>query len=81
MSELPSSHYLRIYRIKLEMAQRGTTDPKPEWVEFMRGLVAALESLDPAAEVHLEATRTGVYFSDTATGSIIAQFEGFTEIT
>jgi hypothetical protein len=75
MTELSASHYLRIYRIKLANAQDGTTHPKPEWVEFMRRVVAALEALNPDARIRLEVTPTRVCFSDSSTGAVLAQFE------
>jgi hypothetical protein len=80
MSALIASHYLRIYRIKLAMAQDGTTNPAPQWVDFMRRLIANLESLDPNAEIRLEATLKRVCFSHASTGSILAQFEGITDV-
>jgi hypothetical protein len=80
MSDLTASHYLKIYRVKLGMAEVGTTNPPPNWVDFMRRLVANLESLDPNAEIHLEATPKRVCFSHASTGSILARFEGITDV-
>jgi hypothetical protein len=81
MSDLPASHYLRIYRLKLGSAEGGTTHPKAEWVNFVRRLVAALESLDPDAKVRLEANSPAqVCFRDASTGAILAQFDGIADV-
>ena len=44
---LPAHYYLRIYRLKLAMAEDGTTPPNPQWENFMRRLVAALTAMKP----------------------------------
>ena len=47
MSRLPASHYLKIYRLRLGMAERGVTNPRPDAIRFMRQFIAALERMLP----------------------------------
>jgi hypothetical protein len=71
--DLSAEHYLRIYGLKVGMAEDGTTKPRPEFVEGMRVLVAALAKLDPAAPVRLEATDKVARFIDLGSGGLLAE--------
>ena len=46
MSDQAAQHYLRIYCLKLSVAEQGTTRPSATALEFFRRFVAALEALD-----------------------------------
>jgi hypothetical protein len=68
-----AAHYLRIYRLKLAMAQDGTTSPSVEGIELFRDLVEALETLDTGALVRLEATPGVARFTVAHSGLLLAE--------
>ena len=72
MGDLTAHHYLKIYRLKLGMAENGTTHPSPEAIDFMKGLVAQLAAMDPSAPIRLEATSTAARFTDARSGKLLA---------
>jgi len=76
----PARHYLRIYRIRLAMAEDGTTEPKPEFVTFMRDLIARLEPLDPGTPIQLDTAGGIVRFKNATTGECLAQTSLFADI-
>ena len=80
MSDLSAQHYLRIYRVKLGMAEDGTTHPSVEVVESMRRLVAALSEMDSDARVHLEAAHSSARFIDPLTGRVLAELRWETDV-
>ena len=56
------------------MAERGTTHPTQQWVEFMRNLVANLATLDPDTPVRLEIVCGLARFTDATTGALLGEF-------
>jgi hypothetical protein len=54
------------------MAEAGTTKPRPQSLEEMRILVAALEKLDALTPVRLEVTQAAARFVDASSGSLLA---------
>lgn len=73
-SGLPANHYLQLYRARLGMAERGTTHPTQQWVEFMRNLVVNLATLDPDTPVGLEIVCGLARFTDATTGALLGEF-------
>jgi hypothetical protein len=73
MTDQTAQHYLRIYRLKLAMAEDGTTRPSAAGLEFFKRLVAALEGLDPNAPVRLENPRGTWRFTDARSGLLLAE--------
>ncbi len=71
---LPAHYYLRIYRLKLAMAEDGTTPHNPEWETFMRRLVGALRVLDPQTPIQLESIGGIARFSNAVTGAPLGEF-------
>ena len=71
---LPAHYYLRIYRLKLAMAEDGTTPHNPQWETFMRRLVGALRALDPQTPIHLESADGIARFSNAITGALLGEF-------
>lgn len=74
MSALSAQHYLRIYRTRLSMAERGMTSTRPEIVSGMRRFVAALSALAPDATVQLEIHGQRTRFIAAATGELLGEF-------
>jgi hypothetical protein len=73
-SDLPASHYLRIYKIKLGNAEeRATTSPKV--LSFFRTLVANLAALDPSTPVRLTASEQELRFTNAQTGDELGRFQ------
>jgi hypothetical protein len=54
MQDPPVQYYLKIYRLRLRMAEDGTTRPSAAGLEVFRRLVAALKASDIDAPVRLE---------------------------
>lgn len=73
MKDLLAQHYLRIYRLKSTMAERGTTRPSAEALESFRHFVVALEALDVNAPVRLETTQGAARFTDARSGLLLAE--------
>jgi hypothetical protein len=73
MPEQNAQHYLRIYRMKVGMAEDGITKPRQRSLEGMRALVAALEKLDALAMVRLDVTQAAARFIDVRSGSLLAE--------
>ena len=73
MTDHSAQHYLRIYRLKLSMAEHGTTRPSSAGLEFFRRFVAALETLDVNAPVRLETTQGTARFTDVRSGLLLAE--------
>jgi putative transposase len=71
--DLSADHYLRIYRLRLGMAEDGTTHPSADAVESMRRLVAALSAMEPNAPVRLEAVDSSARFIEPLTGQVLAE--------
>jgi hypothetical protein len=63
MKDHPADHYLRIYRVKLAMAEDGTLRPTATALAFFRRFVAALEALDVNAPVRLETMQAAARFA------------------
>jgi hypothetical protein len=80
MRHQPAHHYLRIYRIRLAMAEGGTTQPKPEYVTFMRDLITRLEPLDPGTPIRVETGDGIARFKNATTGECLAQTSMVTDI-
>lgn len=74
-TNVPAQHYLKIYRFRLSMAERGVIRPHAEVVDFMRRLVAGLEMMDPQANVKLETGGGWTRFSVAATDALIAEID------
>jgi hypothetical protein len=68
-----AGHYLKIYRLKLAMAEDGTTSPSVAGVTFFRRLVAALEALDTSTLVRAEATPSMARFTIAHSGLLLAE--------
>ena len=66
--------YLRIYRLKLTMAEDGTTPLNPAWEDFMRRLVAALRAVDPNTPIRLDSTGGIARFINVRTGQLLGEF-------
>lgn len=73
MTHQPAHHYLRIYRIRLAMAENGTTQPQPEYVTFMRDLITRLEPLDSSTPIRVETADGMARFKNATTGELLAQ--------
>ncbi len=71
---LLAHQYLRIYRLKLTMAEDGTTPPNPAWEDFMRRLVAALRAVDPNTPIRLDSTDGIARFINARTGQLMGEF-------
>jgi hypothetical protein len=73
---LPASHYLRVYRLRLSMAEDGITQPSPAHVQSMREFVDALTALEPDTLVKLDASQKGVaVFINADTGALLGRFQ------
>jgi hypothetical protein len=70
---LPASHYLWIYRIRLDRAESGRTQGSRVGVEFMRELVGNLVKLDPSTPVGLEMVCGLARFTDATTGALLGE--------
>jgi hypothetical protein len=70
-----ASHYLRIYKIKLDIAENRRPHPYPAFVDLLRELVRKLSAMDPSAPVRLDVTTHLWRFSDARTGDLFAEFE------
>ena len=75
MTNQTAQHYLRIYRLKLPMAEHGTTRPSAAGLEFFRRFVAALERLDVNAPVRLETTEGTARFTEAQSGVLLAELQ------
>ena len=71
---LPAHYYLRIYRLKLAMAEDGTTPSNPEWERFMRRLVAGLNAIGRDTPIRLESTQGIARFTNVVTGASLGEF-------
>lgn len=74
-SDLSAQHYLKLYRRRVSMAERGITKPHPEVVDYMRRLVAGLEAMDLQAKVKLQNEGSRTRFSVAATDTLIAEID------
>jgi len=72
MDDLPAQRLLKIWQLRLSMAERGVTNPPPYLMPHMRELVAGLAALDPEAPVRLERHGNQMRFIAAETGAIIA---------
>lgn len=70
---LPASHYLWIYRIRLDRAEGDITHRSQEGVEFMRELVGNLVKLDPSTPVGLEIVCGLARFTNATTGALLGE--------
>jgi hypothetical protein len=70
-----AQHYLRLYRLKLGMAEAGTTRPSAAGLEYFRRFVAALETLDLDALVRLETTAETARFTEARSGVLLAEVQ------
>lgn len=75
MSEVTAKHLLDIYRLRLKMAETGTTHPKKTVVAGIRRLVAGLETMEPDAKVETDALPGKYTFRNAVTGALIAEIE------
>ncbi|MDD5705109.1 MAG: hypothetical protein PHR35_04230 [Kiritimatiellae bacterium] len=75
MNEVAAQHLLGIYRLRLEMAESGTTHPAAGAVAGVRRLVAGLEAMSPDAKVKSDALPGKYTFRDALTGLLIAEIE------
>ena len=73
MKDHPAQHYLRIYRLKLGMAEDGTTRSSAAGLEFFKFFVSALEGLDPDTPVKLETNAGVARFTDARSGLLLAE--------
>jgi hypothetical protein len=69
----PASHYLRIYRIRLDRAEGGITHGSQAGVEFMRELVGNLVKLDPGTPVGLEIVCGLARFTNATNGALLGE--------
>lgn len=76
----PAHHYLRIYRIRLAMAEDGTSQPHQEWVTFMRDLISRLEHLDPSTPIRVETADGMARLKNATTGECLAETSIFADI-
>lgn len=68
-----AEHYLRIYQLRLAMAEDGTTSPSVAGIDFFRPLVTALETLDARTPVRLETTEGMARFTVAQSGLLLAE--------
>jgi hypothetical protein len=73
MNDQPTQHYLRIYRLKLAMAEEGTTGPSPAAMASFRRFMAVLEALDVNAPIRLETTLGVARFTDARSRMLLAE--------
>lgn len=71
MDDLPAQRLLKIWQLRLSMAERGVTNPPPDLIPHMRQLVAGLSALDPEAPVRLERHGERMNFIAAETGMVI----------
>jgi hypothetical protein len=70
----PASHYLWIYRRRLDRAEGGgITHGSQAGVEFMRELVGNLVKLDPSTPVGLEIVCGLARFTNATTGALLGE--------
>ncbi|WP_156346528.1 hypothetical protein [Verrucomicrobium spinosum] len=67
-------HFLKLYQMRLSMAERGVTSPHPDIVTAMRQLTTSLSAQDPDAKVRLEIHGSRTRFIATATGELLGEF-------
>lgn len=70
MSHLPASHYLKIYRLRQSMAERGVTRPEPRVLHQICALVEELEKMSPTSEIRLELPAGKVNFVEVSTSRV-----------
>jgi len=75
MSKVAVQQLLDIYRLRLEMAESGTTHPKAGVIAGVRRLVAGLEAMAPDEKVEGEALPSKYTFRNARTGALIAEIE------
>jgi len=68
-----ASHYLWIYRIRLDRAEGDITHRSHEGGEFMRELVGNLVKLDPSTPVGLEIVCGLARFTNATTGALLGE--------
>lgn len=74
MSDLPVQHYLKLYQLRVSMAERGVTSPPPDLVSSMRHLIAGLSAQPPDAGVRLEMEGNRTRFIAATTGELLGEF-------
>jgi hypothetical protein len=72
MTDQTAQHHLRIYRLKLSMAEKGTTRPSAAALKCFRRFVTALEALDVNAPVRFATTQDSERFTDVRSGLLLA---------
>jgi len=75
MNEITAKQLLDIYRMRLKMAESGTTHPKASVVAGVRKLVAGLEAMAPEGKVECDALPGKYSFRDALAGAMIAEIE------
>jgi len=72
MTQLTVSHYLKVYKHRLDTVERGVITPPTEIVAGIRKLVAALERQDSAALVNISVSNKTISLTSVENGNIIA---------
>jgi hypothetical protein len=75
MSDGPVSRYLKIYRRRVSMAERGVTTPAAEVLIQMRSLVTGLEKLPSTTEVRLVQRGRTMRFEVSDGGGLIGSID------
>jgi hypothetical protein len=75
MKDRSADNYLRIYRVKLVMAEDGTIRPTATALAFFRRFVTTLEALDVNAPVRLETTQAAASFTDARSEVLLAEMQ------
>ena len=61
--------------MRLRMAEKGITHPKPGFVEGTRQLIAGLSAMPPDAGVRLEIRDGKTRFSEVSTGNLLVVYD------
>jgi hypothetical protein len=68
-----AQYYLHVCRLRLVMAENGTTRPSAAGLQFFKQFVAALEGLERSAPVKLQIHDGVASFTDESSGTLLAQ--------
>lgn len=75
MSDLPASHYVKIYRGRIDRAERGVAHPTPAVLARAKKLLRELENGDSSRPIRLEKVGQAVVFHDVSAGTKIGSLD------
>jgi hypothetical protein len=68
-----AQYYLNVYRLRLVMAENGTTRPSAAGLQFFKQFLAAREELDSSSPIKLEVQDGVASFLEESSGTLLAQ--------